>query len=132
DIAQALQRVSDVAPFIPTFQRPEGWAPPSNLPVPVDFVPVDGQLLAIPDDITIPPGTELPADVFEPVSPPQPPAPQPKPDPEVDPYTLTVNQDTLQGTGADEIFRGILDPTTGSADSTLTTGDQIFGGGGND
>ena len=31
----ALVRVQEVAPFIPAFERPTGWVPPANTPIPV-------------------------------------------------------------------------------------------------
>src|SRR5690606_19271694 len=42
NIDDALARVLAVAPFIPTFQRPGGWTPAPNTPIPVDFVPPEG------------------------------------------------------------------------------------------
>lgn len=45
DLDAALQRISDVAPFLPDFARPPGWTPPADTPVPVDFVPPPGTTL---------------------------------------------------------------------------------------
>lgn len=66
DVQAALGRVEQVAPFIPTFQRPDGWAPPANLAIPVDFIPAEGSglKLSIPDEITVPAGVSLPSTVF--------------------------------------------------------------------
>lgn len=65
----ALDRVSDVAPFIPSFEMPSGWTPPADLPIPTDFVPPEGLKLVIPEGVEVPEGTELP-DTFEPATPP--------------------------------------------------------------
>lgn len=65
DIEAALNRVSDVAPFLPEFEPPANWAPPANTPIPIDFVPVAGTTLIIPEGVEIPEGTDLP-DTFEP------------------------------------------------------------------
>src|SRR5690606_33717232 len=71
---QALIRVEAVAPFIPTFERPAGWTPPANTPIPVDFVPPanSGIKLVIPPEVVVPDDVELPEDTFEPVTPPAP------------------------------------------------------------
>ena len=70
----AMGRVSAVAPFLPDFERPPGWTPPANLPIPVDFVPAEGTRLVIPPEVNVPDGLELP-DTFVPVEPPPPPPP---------------------------------------------------------
>lgn len=67
----ALQRVAEVAPFLPAFEPPAGWAPPANTPIPTDFTPPPGSQLVIPPSVVVPPDTELPA-VFAPVAPPPP------------------------------------------------------------
>lgn len=66
DVQAALGRVEQVAPFIPTFQRPDGWTPPADLAIPVDFIPAEGSglKLSIPDEITVPAGVSLPSTVF--------------------------------------------------------------------
>lgn len=69
DLDAALDRVSDVAPFIPSFETPSGWTPPADLPIPTDFVPPEGLKLVIPEGVEVPEGTELP-DTFEPATPP--------------------------------------------------------------
>lgn len=71
----ALERVQEVAPFLPGFQPPAGWAPPANTPIPTDFKPPAGTKLVIPPSVAVPPDTELP-DTFEPVAP-APPFPTP-------------------------------------------------------
>lgn len=73
DITGALQRVGEVAPFLPTFQPPVGWAPPPDTPIPLDFVPPVGVQLVIPPTVVVPPDVVLPP-VF---TPPAPPAPTP-------------------------------------------------------
>lgn len=76
---QALIRVETVAPFLPTFERPAGWTPRENTPIPVDFVPPadSGIKLVVPPEVVVPDDVELPEDVFEPVEPVTPPAPTP-------------------------------------------------------
>ncbi|NYT60614.1 hypothetical protein H0A65_16985, partial [Alcaligenaceae bacterium] len=65
DVQGALDRVAEVAPFLPTFVPPTGWEAPADTPIPVDFVPPEGTLLVIPPSVVVPPDTELP-DTFEP------------------------------------------------------------------
>lgn len=67
---QALIRVESVAPFLPTFERPAGWVPPANTPIPVDFVPPadSGIKLVVPPEVVVPDDVELP-ETFEPVEP---------------------------------------------------------------
>ncbi|MFA5598260.1 MAG: hypothetical protein WDA26_11910, partial [Pusillimonas sp.] len=74
----ALVRVQEVAPFIPTFERPAGWTPPANTPVPVDFVPPAGSgiALVVPPEVVVPPDVAL-LPAFAPVQP----APSPSPTP---------------------------------------------------
>lgn len=67
----ALERMEDVAPFLPTFQPPAGWEPPANTPIPVDFTPPPGTQLVIPPSVIVPDDVELP-DSFAPVTPPTP------------------------------------------------------------
>src|SRR5690606_30280841 len=64
NVLQALTRVADVAPFIPTFQRPEGWTPAANTPIPTNFVPTEDFKLIVPPEVTVPPGTDLRDTVF--------------------------------------------------------------------
>lgn len=71
DIAGALQRVGDVAPFLPTFQPPVGWTPPPDTPIPLDFVPPAGTQLVIPPTVVVPPDVVLPP-IFTPPAPPGP------------------------------------------------------------
>lgn len=82
NVLDALARVAQVAPFLPTFEPPAGWTPPPDTPIPLDFVPPEGVTLVIPPAVEVPPGVDLP-DAFEPVppaptpAPPEPPAPEP-------------------------------------------------------
>ncbi|NYT82750.1 hypothetical protein H0A70_14770 [Alcaligenaceae bacterium] len=71
DITGALQRVGEVAPFLPTFQSPAGWTPPPDTPIPLDFVPPEGLQLVIPPTVVVPPDVVLPP-VFTPPAPPGP------------------------------------------------------------
>src|SRR5690606_41832627 len=54
-----------LAPFIPTFQRPSGWSPAADIPIPTDFVPTSGFKLVVPPEVKVPPGTVLSDDVFK-------------------------------------------------------------------
>lgn len=76
NVMDALARVAEVAPFLPTFQPPAGWQPPAHTPIPVDFVPEEGTHLVIPPSVVVPDDMELP-DTFDPVAP----APDPQPEP---------------------------------------------------
>lgn len=77
----ALDRVAEVAPFLPTFEPPANWAPPADTPIPTNFTPPEGTKMVIPPSVVVPDGQELP-DSFEPVVPPAPePAPAPAPTP---------------------------------------------------
>ena len=64
DLDAALGRVNAVAPFVPGFERPQGWVPAADTPIPLDFVPPAGTLLVVPPEITVPEGVTLP-DTFE-------------------------------------------------------------------
>lgn len=66
DIAGAMSRVEDVAPFLPTFKPAPNWTAPANTPIPTDFIPPEGTKLVVPPTVTVPDGTTLP-DTFEPV-----------------------------------------------------------------
>lgn len=81
---EALARVAEVGPFLPTFIPPKGWEAPADTPIPIDFIPVPGEKLIIPPSVKIPDGMELP-DTFEPVKPDPGPSPNPKPDPAPEP-----------------------------------------------
>lgn len=65
NVEAALARVDAVAPFLPSFEAPEGWKPAADTPIPTDFTPPEGVKLVIPEGVEIPEGTELP-DSFEP------------------------------------------------------------------
>lgn len=72
DYSELMDRVAEVAPFLPSFVAPQGYTTPKDTPLPADFTPVgDGKLV-------VPPGVNAPA-----VLPPnfEQPAPEPKPNP---------------------------------------------------
>lgn len=71
NLQAALERVEEVAPFLPTFVPPPNWVPPADTPIPTDFIPPEGTKLVIPPSVVVPDDQELP-DTFEPVSPPEP------------------------------------------------------------
>lgn len=58
--SEALARVAEVAPFLPDFQAPEGWTPPADTPVPVDFTPPAGIQLVVPASVKVPDSVTLP------------------------------------------------------------------------
>lgn len=60
----ALARLSAVAPFVPGFERPQGWTPAPDTPIPVDFVPRANMKLIVPPEVRVPDGLTLP-DTFE-------------------------------------------------------------------
>lgn len=80
--AAALERVESIAPFMPSFERPAGWTPPANTPIPTNFVapPDSGLKLVVPEGVVVPPGTVLPP-VFVPLTPTPAPPPAPTPEP---------------------------------------------------
>lgn len=45
----ALARMSDVAPFLPSFNPPAGFQLPGSWPIPQDFVPAPGVQLTVPE-----------------------------------------------------------------------------------
>lgn len=69
DVHSAMNRVGEVAPFLPDFKPPPSWAPSSDTPIPVDFIPPEGVKLVVPPGVYVPPGMILP-DTFEPIAPP--------------------------------------------------------------
>jgi len=73
NVIQALGRMESVAPFLPTFERPTGWTPPANTPIPADFVPpADSNLrLQVPQEVNVPDDVNLPP-VFQPTPEPSP------------------------------------------------------------
>lgn len=85
----ALERVGEVAPFLPSFVSPPGWTPPPDTPIPLDFIPPEGTRLVVPPGVIVPPGTVLP-DTFQPITPPAPPRPQPDGDDGWSPPTFNV------------------------------------------
>lgn len=117
NVVAALGRVADVAPFIPTFERPAGWAPPAGTLIPVDFVPPAGSgiSLVVPPDVVVPTGFVLPP-VFQPVQPAPAPAPNPTPTPTPTP-SLPVPEDSAAP---------IVNPATFTV--TNTGGTLAFGG----
>src|SRR5690606_34788983 len=50
----AIARVAEVTPFLPSFEPPAGWEAPKDTPIPVDFVPADGEKLVIPPSVEVP------------------------------------------------------------------------------
>lgn len=60
----ALARMTEVAPFLPSFEAPEGFELPADWPIPQDFVPVEGQVLTVPEGWTPGEPVQLP-DYFE-------------------------------------------------------------------
>lgn len=63
----AMERVMDVAPFLPTFKPVPGWVAPADTPIPVDFIPPEGMKLVVPPSVKIPPELLPLPDTFEPV-----------------------------------------------------------------
>ncbi|NLY28530.1 MAG: calcium-binding protein, partial [Alcaligenaceae bacterium] len=83
----AWERVKLIAPFVPTFERPAGWTPPADTPIPVDFRPPAGSdfKLVVPPEVTVPAGVTLSEQVFVPgngTTPTPTPNPTPAPNPE--------------------------------------------------
>ncbi|MCC7260586.1 MAG: cadherin repeat domain-containing protein, partial [Alphaproteobacteria bacterium] len=72
DVQAALERVADVAPFLPGFVPPAGYIIPEDIEFPMDFVPRQGVLLVVPEGVTPPPN--LPP-IFEDPDAPPPPGP---------------------------------------------------------
>lgn len=81
NLQAALERVEEVAPFLPTFEPPADWEPPADTPIPTDFTPPEGTKLVIPPSVNVPDDVELPDNIFEPVTPPAPTPPAPTPTP---------------------------------------------------
>ncbi len=107
DIAGALLRVGEVAPFLPTFQPPAGWTPPPDTPIPVDFVPPAGIQLVIPPSVIVPPGTELPPTFTPPTPTPGGGGGSPSPT-----FTVTLGGDgtlTFSGTATGDIIMTVDD-----------------------
>lgn len=114
NLQAALERVSEVAPFLPSFEPPAGWQAPADTPIPTDFKPPEGVRLVIPPSVTVPADVALPPS-FEPPAPdggatPPPPSPDdgdsgngPAPEPEPAPSPFPDNaptyvfSDTLEG-----------------------------------
>lgn len=92
DIHALFEWVSEVAPFLQTFQKPPGWEPAPDTRIPIEFIPLLGITLEVPPSVVIPPGTQLP-DTFQQPTPPAPapsPAPPPVPDPAPTPTPPTT------------------------------------------
>lgn len=65
DAQAALARVAAVSPFIPSFEPTvDDWEAPANTPIPVDFVPIEGEYLEVPPSVEVPDDVELPEDLF--------------------------------------------------------------------
>lgn len=120
----ALARVYAIAPFLPSFQPPEGWVPAADTPIPVDFVPPEGIKLVVPPGVHVPPALLPLPDTFEQDhsgggTPP-------------DPYALTTAIDDFNvanhhATDGDDVFTG-----DNRSKTTVTPTDKIDGGGGTD
>lgn len=80
----ALDRVAEIAPFLPGFVPPPGWTAPADTPIPLDFIPPEGVRLVVPPSVAIPPDLVLP-DTFEPIELPVPPQPTPPAPPQPKP-----------------------------------------------
>lgn len=121
----AIARVAEVTPFLPTFEAPAGWEAPATTPIPVNFVPADGEKLVIPPTVIVPDDVELPDDVFEPVEP----APEP-----VDPGGGGSPGITVEITSAKNLFEGSSGRDTFNAEDegTIRTGLTIDGKAGTD
>lgn len=88
----ALDRVGEVASFLPSFEPPAGWQPAPDTPIPTDFTPPEGTKLVIPPSVVVPDDMELP-DTFEPQPDPAPqpePSPGPRPQPDIDPSVVAA------------------------------------------
>lgn len=121
DVQGALDRVAEVAPFLPTFVPPENWEAPADTPIPVDFVPPEGTKLVIPPTVVVPPDMELP-DTFEPVKPVDPVEPVEPVEPPTTEFTKGV--DKLKGTdGKDQAFLA-----AGEDGATIQSEDSLDGG----
>lgn len=104
---EALARIAEVAPFLPSFEPPAGWEPPANTPIPTNFVPVDGEKLVIPPSVDVPDDVETPEDVFEPVEPGPGPQPEPEEPTPVLPgktYIITADVAEYEGTPRSDTF----------------------------
>src|SRR5690606_21260008 len=58
DSGALMARVAEIAPFLPTYDKPEGYSIPADIPIPQDFTPVAGEKLVIPENVNVP--DELP------------------------------------------------------------------------
>lgn len=97
DVEALMDRVAEVAPFLPTYSPPAGYVIPSNQPIPQNFTPVEGEYLVVPPGVVVPPGTELP-DSFGPTEPGPGPDPGPGPGPAPDVLSgLDVDMYTANG-----------------------------------
>lgn len=116
----ALDRVAEVAPFLPGFEPPSGWQPPANTPIPTDFTPPEGTNLVIPPSVVVPDGQELP-DSFEPVVPPAPPTPGGGGTPPT--FTVEKSNDNVVkfgGTATGDIAFNLPAVTAGSGTANFT------------
>lgn len=115
DVQGALERVGEVAPFLPTFVPPTDWEAAADTPIPTDFVPPEGTKMVIPPTVVVPPNMELP-DTF---APPAPPA-----------FGLTVNDDgivTIIGTSKDAIVIDLLNDLVTRAESPVSIDGNLKG-----
>src|SRR5690606_15855760 len=54
DSGALMARVAEIAPFLPTYEKPEGYSIPADIPIPQDFTPVAGEKLVIPENVNVP------------------------------------------------------------------------------
>src|SRR5690606_14139481 len=52
DMDAALARITEVSPFLPSFDPPEGFILPADWPIPQGFVPLQGVTLSVPEGWT--------------------------------------------------------------------------------
>lgn len=134
NVLAALERVESVAPFLESFQRPAGWTPPANTPIPTDFVPPAGVGMILPASVVVPPGVDVPEYfVPEPAPTPTPeptpeptPAPTPAPTPEPTPAP-TPAPDPGGGGGGGDVLVDVSHTTLGAAFDS-TTSANLTGG----
>jgi len=60
DNIAAIERIGQVAAFLPSFRPPAGWRPDPATPLPTDFVPRPGEHLLVPAALTPPDRETLP------------------------------------------------------------------------
>lgn len=128
DAHAALERVAEVAPFLPSFQPPAGWKAPADTVIPVDFIPPTGTKLVVPESVPVPEGVILPG-TFEQ-------APQPGPGGDTggtgggsagqptNGTVLTAGVDNFLGTDSLEIYHASVAGSLESADTVSGVGES--------